>query len=184
MKKTLLIFAIISLMFSCAPVLQEHLLRDGIFNVSLPDLKQNPVANKGRLYILGGIIVNTKIVKNGSLLEAIYVPVTSKGYLKGLGISNGRFLALYRGKELLDPLIFREKREITLAGEFIGTRKGKIGDMDYTYPLFEIKEIHLWAEAREVEYYPYPYYMPPWYDRYGPYYPRYRYYPYGPRWYY
>ncbi|MEW6601792.1 MAG: Slp family lipoprotein, partial [Nitrospirota bacterium] len=65
----------------------------------------------------------------------------------------------------------------TLAGEFIDMRKGKIGEMDYVYPLFEIKEIYLWEELKERDYY--YYYLPPPYPYW--YYGRQ---PYDPRWWY
>lgn len=179
MKKRCLISILSTvILFSCAPVLRHDLMQRGIFTVQLSEIKQNPAFYKGRLFILGGIIVNTTITGKGSLIEAIYVPVNSRGYLKDIVGSNGRFLALFAGKEILDPMIFREKREITLAGEFIETRQGKIGEMDYTYPFFEIKEIYLWEEKkdyyRSLDYPPwhYPYY-PYW--RYDPWW-RYNYY--------
>jgi len=164
------------LLSSCAHVLNKNLMQQGIFDASLSDIKANPVVNKGKLYILGGVIAKTTLTKEGSLIEAIYVPVNSRGYLKSLSATNGRFLAMYTGSNLLDPLIFREQREVTLAAEFIGTRTGKIDEIEYIYPLFEIKEIYLWEERRDHDYYnspPYPYY-PPWYYRYpynDPFYP-------------
>ncbi|RJQ16124.1 MAG: hypothetical protein C4560_10230 [Nitrospiraceae bacterium] len=176
---------------SCAPVLNEDLMKRGIYNFRLSEIKQNPESNTGRLFILGGIIVKTTVTKEGSLIEAIYAPVDSLGYLRGYETSAGRYLAIYRGKELLDPLIYSEKREITIAGEFIGTRKGHIEEMEYVYPLFEIKDIYLWQEYMGADYYPsyspYPYYPPPYYTpyyyRHNPYYPDQPHYP-GRRWWY
>lgn len=158
------------ILISCAPVLRQDLMNQGIFNMQLSEIKRNPVRYKGRLFIFGGIIVETTVKENGSLIEAIYVPVTSRGYLKSLKTSDGRFLALYQGKNILDPLIFREKREITLAAEFVGLRKGKIGELEYTYPFFDIKQIYLWEEIEQEDYryrYRYPPYYPPWYYRRG-----------------
>jgi outer membrane lipoprotein len=166
MKNPYLTIFICLLLFSCAPVLRHDFLNQGTYDVRLSEIRQNPALNKGRLFILGGIIVNTTITKEGSLIEAVYVPVTSRGHLKKLKASNGRFLALYRGKELLDPVIYEEKREITIAGEFVETRKGKIGETEYDYPLFEIKEIYLWEEIRKKGYY---YYIPPPFPPYLPY---------------
>ena len=164
-------------MYSCTPVLSRNLLNDGHFNEDLSEIRQDPAFYKGHLFILGGIIVNTEATKDGSLIEAIFVPVNSLGYLKSYKVSDGRFLAIYKGPGILDPLIFSEKREISLAGEFIEMRKGKIGEMEYAYPFFEIKEIHLWEDIKERDYY--YYYMPPpypyWYYRHGPY---------GPWWWY
>ena len=184
MKKLCLIVIINIFMFSCVPVLTRDLMQKGIYNTRLSEVKQDPVLNKGKLFILGGIIVKTTVTKEGSLIEAIFVPVNSFGYLKEYKTtSNERFMALYRGKELLDPLIYSEKREITLAGEFIEIRKGFIGEMEYDYPLFEIKEIYLWEEYKGNNYYSYPPYYPPPYYRYwnSPYY--FDRYPYYPWWY-
>jgi outer membrane lipoprotein len=71
-------------------------------------------------------------------------------------------------KRNLDPLIFRTGREITMAGVLTGTQKVMMGGVDYTYPVFEAKEIQLRPEERypvwrDPFYYPYPYY---WYDPY------------------
>jgi len=152
---------------SCTPVLSRNLLSSGTFNEELSVIKAEPASYKGRLFIFGGIIVKTEATKDGSLIEAIYVPVNSMGYLKSYKTSGGRFLALYKGHEILDPVIFSAKREITLAGEFIEIRKGMIGEMEYAFPLFEIKEIYLWEEIKDREHY--YYYMPPpypyWYYR-------------------
>ena len=174
MKKLFLIIPVIMTLVSCAPVLNPDLMKKAIFDIRLSDMKGSPDFHKGKLFVLGGLIVNTTITKEGSLIEAVYVPVGSRGFLKSDRASNGRFLAIYRGKEFLDPMIFGPKRELTLAGKFVGLRKGKIGEMDYTYPIFDIKEIYLW-EVRKDYYYvnpPYPllYYPPWWYDPWWRYY--------------
>jgi outer membrane lipoprotein len=168
MKKARLIILACMLIISCVPVLRQELLKTGTFDVRLSELKQDPDADKGRLFILGGIIVKTTVIADGSLIEAIYVHADSRGYLRRIEPSNGRFLAIFKGRDLLDPVIFHEKREITLAGEFIGTQKGMIGEMEYVYPLFEIREIYLWEEVKERDYYYLyaPYYYPPWHFRY------------------
>jgi len=182
MKKLCLLILINIFLFSCAPVLTKDLMQKGIYSARLSEIKQDPVANKGKLFILGGIVVKTTVKKEGSLVEAIFVPVDSMGYLKRYRAANERFLAIYRSKEILDPLIYREQREITLAGEFVEIRKGTIGEMEYDYPFFEIKEIYLWEEYKETGYYPPPYYPAPYYRyRYSPFYD---YYPYYPWWYY
>ncbi len=181
MSKLAPLFIVSLLFLSCAPVLNENLMREGRYMPSLSDLKQNPDLYRGNTFILGGIIVKTSITKEGSLIEALYVPVNTRGYLKSLQTGTGRFLAIYKNRDILDPLIFEEKREITLAGEFVRTQSSKIGEADYVYPLFSVREIYLWPEKRERDYYyppyppypPYPYYRP-WYDyrrQHDPFYP-------------
>jgi len=170
------VFIFIILFSSCTPVLQKDLLKSGTFDINPADLRQDASQYMGNLYILGGIIAKTTVRDEGTIIEALYVPVTSRGYLKDNEPSNWRFLALYKGKEFLDPIIFDEKREITIAGEFKGTRKGMIDEIEYDFPLFEIQEIHLWEETRDRDLYYYPEYYPPVFFRYRPYYPSYPYY--------
>ena len=164
---------------SCAPVLREDVMKAGDINVNLSDMVREPAHYKGKLFILGGIIADTKLSDRGSVIEALYVPVNSRGYLKS-ETPGGRFKAILpRDKGELDPLVFKKDREITLAGVFMGTSVEKTGKSQYTYPLFEIRDIYLWDDTRYYYYYyepyPYNYYRYPywWYDpqwgRYPPY---------------
>ncbi len=150
---------------SCAPVLRHDVMQAGIRGFSLSELTNNPDAHKGSLFVFGGIIVETKGTPEGSLIEALYVPVDSRGYLKGVPIPQGRLLALYpKESGFLDPVVFKRNREITCAGVFRGLREGKIGDMEYVYPFFVVKELYLWAEKKD---YYWPYYYDPypyWWD--------------------
>jgi outer membrane lipoprotein len=172
MKK--LVFLLLSLiLFACAPVLNRELMKEGDRNVPLDQLRGNPEAYKGRLYILGGVIVDSRFIQSGSQLEVLYLPVDSSGYLTGTDRSRGRFLAVYPSeKGLLDPMVYKKGREVTLAGSFVEARKSKIDDMDYVYPVFEIREVHLWEEQRDYyayPYYPYSYYVNPYPYWYNPY---------------
>lgn len=157
---------------ACAPVLRHDLMEAGIRNVSLSDVQRNPDPYQGSLFILGGIIVDTKATPEGSLIEALHVPVDSRGYLEGIGTVQNRFLALFpKESGMLDPLVFKRNREITCAAEFRGLRQGKIDDMEYWYPFFVIKELYLWPERTSyywpVYYEPYPYWWDYPYWRHG-----------------
>ena len=171
----------------CTPVLNRELMREGAHNVPLSQIKDHPDANQGKLFIFGGVIVDTRGTDKGSQIEALYVPVSKSGYLKGLEQYEGRFLALYpRTSGMLDPIIYKKGREITLAGTFTGNRQGKIDEMEYRYPVFEIKQIYLWEERRDYSmmpaypyYYNYPYPYPfgwydPWWQPFPPPPPRWR----------
>lgn len=153
---------------SCGPVIQEEFMKTGSISVPLQDMSENPDPYKGKLFILGGLIADTKATKKGSLIEAVYIPVDSRGYLKETDRSTGRFLAYYpKERGILDPLIYKKGKAITIAGEFIGAQKGKLDEMDYTYPLLEIKDIYLWTEGNASYYWPYPYSYPFWYYPYS-----------------
>ncbi len=188
MKKNIFILMVVILVLSsCAPVLNKQLMREGTRNVPFPDLVANPDQYTGKLFILGGIIVDTKFMQKGSQIEALYVPVDSRGYLEEyVKYTGGRFLAFYpKERGLLDPVIYKKGREITLAGTFLTVQKGKIDEMEYVYPVFEIKQLYLWEEQQYYmgPAYPYPWYPYPygWYDPWWPYPPYWYGPPYGPR---
>ena len=176
MKRTFLICAVLMVFSACSPVLNREVMNQGMRDVPFSQLREAPDVFKGKLFILGGLIVETRLFEKGSQIEALSVPVDSLGYIQEAGRTQGRFLALYpRSKGLLDPVVYRRGREVTLAGEFVEARKGKIDEMEYVYPVFEIREIYLWEERKD--YYNYPYYDPFYYrspflyDPWGWYYP-------------
>ncbi len=163
MKK--IVFAVLAalLLSACSPVLSRELMRQGTRDISFDQLQGTPDAYKGRLFILGGVIADTRLSEQGSQIEALYVPVDSYGYLKTWDHRQGRYLAMYpKSKGLLDPVMFKKGREITFAGEFVDIRKGKIDEMEYSYPVFEIRQIYLWQEDQYYYAYP-PYYYYPYY---------------------
>jgi outer membrane lipoprotein len=175
-----LLFALSLILSSCAPVLDRAYMSEGQREVSFEALRKSPAGYRGQLFILGGIIVQTKFTQVGSELEAVDVPVDRYGYFQESGRSEGRFLAILTGdNKTLDPIVYSRGRRVTLAGEFVGTRSGKIDEMEYAYPVFEIKQIYLWPRERQYDampsyydpwFYPYPYfYGDPWW--------RYHYYP-------
>ncbi|GBD99170.1 outer membrane protein slp precursor [bacterium BMS3Abin07] len=186
MKKLLLIILISITLISCVPVIRKELLNSASREIPFSGLRINPDLYAGKLFVLGGIVVKTKVTADGSRIEAIYVPVDSNGYLQDIELPGNRFMAIYPKQQgLLDPLIYRKGRKITIAGEFTGTQTGKIGEMEYKFPVFEIKDIYLWNEKQyyiappyPVLYPAYPYWWddPWWYRHY--YQPRY--YWYGP----
>ncbi|MBI4690555.1 MAG: Slp family lipoprotein [Nitrospirae bacterium] len=163
-KRVLLLVAVGFLISSCTHVLSKSVREQSRTDILFSEIKGNIDKYKGSIFILGGIIVETKNTEEGSIIEAVQTPVNEYGDLIDTDLSSGRFMAIDKG--YLDPMIHKKRREITIAGELIGSRKKKIGDTEYTYPLFAIKELHLWKEEKGRYYYyyhpPYPYY-PHWY---------------------
>lgn len=185
MKRALPLIGMVFVLSACAPVLNRQLMKEGVRDVPLSAVRETPEAYTGKLFILGGIIIETKHTEGGSRIEALAVPVNRLGYLRDeVRARDGRFLALFPAERgFLDPLIYKKGRQVTLAGEFLELRKEKLDEIDYTYPVFEIRQIYLWEEypdryyyAPSYYYYPYPYwydpwwrpYPPPWYGPYGP----------------
>ncbi|MEK6813955.1 MAG: Slp family lipoprotein [Nitrospirota bacterium] len=162
---------------SCASVLPRDLVRSADRTTPPSSIIKDPDRYKGKLFVFGGTIVETRVTAEGSLIEALHRPVDAWGYIRRAQRPDGRFLAIYpKERGVLDPLIYGPGREITLAGTFVGSRSGKIGEIETSFPLFEVKEIHLWVEI-ETRYpppypywsYPYPYWMyDPWWPYWSP----------------
>jgi outer membrane lipoprotein len=176
MKKMFIICVILLGLLSCTPVLNRDVMEQGMRDVPFIRLREAPEVFKGKLFILGGLIVETRLLETGSQIEALHVNVDSLGYLRETAGTQGRFLALYpRSKGLLDPMVYRKGREVTIAGVFVEVRRGRIDEMNYEYPVFEIRDIYLWEEQNDYADYPYydPFYYrsPSLYDPWGWYYP-------------
>jgi outer membrane lipoprotein len=160
--------AFIVILSSCAPVLNKTYLNAGDREVSFNALRQNPGAHKGKLYVFGGVVVGSRLTEEGSQVEALDVPVDRYGHFREEGLSQGRFLALLpQDQGMLDPEVYKQGRRITIAAEFMDLRKSKVDEMEYSYPVFLIRQIYLWP--RERAYYP-AYYYDPWFYPYPYYY--------------
>jgi outer membrane lipoprotein len=178
----ILAFAASLALAACAPILDRKYMDEGSREVSFAALREHPDQYEGKLFIMGGVIVRTRFTDEGSLIEAMHVPVDRYGEFESAGRSEGRYLAVMPKEErMLDPVIYRKGRRITLAGEFIGTRSGRIEEMEYAYPVFRIRQIVLWPHQKQYDrplfwydpwFTPYPYfYRHPWWyypQRYAP----------------
>jgi outer membrane lipoprotein len=115
--------------------------------VTITDIKLSPEKYVGKIFILGGIIAKIDMTKDGSIIDAASIAVTNSGYIIDSSSSIGRFKALFPiNKGMVDPVIFKPDRKITIAGRFVEIQSGTIGDMPYDFPYFEIIELYLWEE--------------------------------------
>ena len=159
MKKLLMGFFALSFFTGCAPVISQNLLDQVDPHITFADLKNDPVAQKGKTILLGGVIVRTTAEREGTLLEIYQTELDRSGEPVFLDRSKGRFLAYYQG--FLDSAIWQKGRKVTVAGTVEGEKTGRVGDMLYHYPYLRVREIHLWEDSN------YPSYHDPWYP-WGP----------------
>jgi len=123
-------------------------------SVAFALLRENPEAFVGRLVLLGGIIVRVENQKEKTVLEILEKRLDpwSKPYDEDA--SGGRFLVVC--PEFLDPVIYREGRQVTVVGEVTGKEVRPLGEIDYQYPVVASKQIYLWPEYPQHLYYPFP----------------------------
>lgn len=172
MKRYAVLILVLVALASCAHVLSKEYVMSATTGVSFRQILDNTDAFKGKSFILGGTIIDTKNTKEGSEIEVLQNPIDKYGYITDPDITEGRYFIVTPNH--LDPIIYKKGRSITFAGKLVGSRKEAVGEMEFHYPVFEAEQIYLWKEYKA---YPYPY---PYYD---PFYYPYPYYYYSPFWY-
>lgn len=154
----------------CAPAISRNLMEQADRSIAFEDLLERPEQHVGKTVILGGMIVSTRNQQEGTLLEIVQKPLDFQERPQEGDETDGRFLALYNG--YLDPAVYAEKREVTVAGTVGGKRERPLGEITYTYPFILAEEVHLWPVRVQDPAYYYPpggWYSPWWrYPYWGP----------------
>lgn len=103
----------------------------------------DPAAATGRTVLWGGVIVNAKNLPERTRLEILAYPLDERSQRPLTGQAPaGRFLAFKAG--YLETAEFSQGRRVTLRGTVTGTREGRVGDADYSYPTVAIETLELW----------------------------------------
>ncbi|MEW5744858.1 MAG: Slp family lipoprotein [Nitrospirota bacterium] len=156
MKRILSLLLVSLAVAACAPVLQQEYLERGSADIPLAAFINEPNAYRGRLFLLGGEIVESTVRDGAVRIEARYIPVDERGRLKDTEPFAERFLAVYPADgEPPAPELYRSGERISIAGIFTGLEPGRIGDIEYLFPVFEIRDV---GQGYQIpfEYVPYP----------------------------
>ncbi len=160
MKKWVLLTVLFGLLTSCAPF-SRNLMDQVDPGVSLLKVQRDAQPYLGKTVLWGGVIIHSQVQQNTTLITVRQTDLDYEKRPTHLDRSTGRFLIRYPG--FLDPAIYKEGREITVIGEVAGREVFPLDHTQYTYPVIQAKETHLWEPRPAYPYYyyyPYPY---PWY---------------------
>ena len=141
MRRIISVLIILIIFSGCAHVISKDIRILADKEIPALNYIREPDKYKGRIVILGGVIASSLNTVEGTYIEVIQKPLNYRGIPEDTDISYGRFLILYDG--YLDTAIYSPGREITVAGEVLGKRIGRIGEMQYAYLLLKSKEIYL-----------------------------------------
>jgi outer membrane lipoprotein len=144
----------------CTHIISQPMRQQAQPLVSFAELRTNPEAFKGRTVILGGEILQTTNLREGTRVEILQRPLSGSETPRLTDTTGGRFMAFCN--EYLDPAVYAPQRRITVAGRVLDSYVGKVGEVDYAYPLISCEEIHLLPPA-SAELHRYPAY-PWWYS--------------------
>lgn len=148
--------------------------------VSFAQLKLDAERYRGTNVLLGGEVLDAKILPEGTQIEVLQLPLDAFDRPSGAyDSSEGRFLLV--DPERRDPVVL-QRRLITVVGEVLGARVLKVDEAEYQYPYLSVRFLHVWRGAGDYprgstypyaypDAYPYSYPYPyPYYYPYAPYY--------------
>jgi outer membrane lipoprotein len=134
-----------SLALGCSHALSLVVRQQVDTTLSLTQLRTTPGAYKDRIVMLGGDIVSTRNLTEGTRLVLSQYPTDRRGRPQTAAPSGGRFLGL--APEYLETAIYRSGRVLTVAREVRGQRNLPVGETMYPYPLLAPREMYLWPEG-------------------------------------
>ncbi len=169
-----MVFAAVALLTGCATIISEQSRKLVDTDVKFSRLRESPESYIGKHVMLGGRIAGVRNSIDGSRIEIVQFSLDDNGIPEESMVSNGRFLAT--SSDYLDDMIFQKGMLITLVGEIKGKITLRLDDMDYSYPVIAIRELHLVQGAPDRAYL-----NPPPYQQYNPYFYGYGYEPFWPR---
>lgn len=136
------------LLISCAHVVPKEIRKDIDKNLTPQMVFKDPESYRGCIVMLGGLILATAHTKDATYIEVLERPLDIRGRPEDRDLSRGRFTIRYDG--YLDPAIYTKGKLITAVGELSGTKPGKIGEMEYRYPLIVSKNIYLFEKPKDI----------------------------------
>ncbi len=138
----------IAFLGGCAHVVPEEIRKEVDRGLTPQQIFKEPEAHSGKTVMLGGIILAVANTKDSTYIEVLERPLSSTGKPLDTDESRGRFMIRYDG--YLDPAIYSKGKALTVVGALSGTIPGKIGEMEYKYPLIISKNIYLSERTRDI----------------------------------
>lgn len=156
MKRHLLLACL--LLTACSG-LPERVKNVPVTDVSYSQASRNLNKYDGASVRWGGVIVEVKNEQNFTLLQVLSYPLNYYGNPDLGEPSEGRFVI--KSPKFLDPAIYEEGRQITVAGTIKGDIEQVVDDKSLLMPLILSEAVYLWPAG--YGYYGSRYYMPYWY---------------------
>ncbi len=142
--------------------------------VSFMQVKSDPDGYKGTMVVWGGEVLKAERRQDRTEIELLQLPLNGDLIpAEDRPSSEGRFIAVDRHGEIIDPAILKEGTRVTVVGELQGSAKDMIGESQYQYPVLSIRDMTVWDRQQRGAYpvgvYGYPYYYGYGYYAYRPY---------------
>jgi outer membrane lipoprotein len=117
------------------------------FSITPPRAVTENTTLQGTPLLWGGIIIASSNLKQVTQFEILAYPLDGNLRPDTGKQPLGRFLAQQQG--YLETADYTAGRLMTVSGTLQGTRIGRIGESEYTYPVLQVKQHYLWSRASE-----------------------------------
>jgi len=140
--KLLLLMFLTSLMISCASS-PKFDTTDVAKSLTPQQVIAEPANSMGKVILWGGTILGTRNLENSTQIEMLGYPLDSSYHPLQEKKPLGRFIISHSG--YLEPTSYEQGKALTVLGTVSTSQSGKIGKSNYTYPVINAKQIHLWS---------------------------------------
>ena len=153
MKRILLVTSLLSLLViasGCSPI-SRNLQQKAEQAPTFEQISADPLRYAGEIVIWGGYILENRAGQDQSRLTVLQTPLGFYEAPKSRETSKGRFIAL--ADRYLDPEVYSKDLQLTIGGEVADFTLSLDGESDGSYPVLQVREIHVWNDPYEDKYY-------------------------------
>lgn len=162
------------LLAGCTPFTSQALKQVDV-TAPFQEVQKSPQKYLNGNVLWGGTIIETNVKTKVTDIKVVDKDLDYSKRPEEGDKTYGRFIVRFSG--FLDPAIYKQGREITVIGTIIGVEVQQIGELQYTYPVVEARQMHLWEQLDKYRrppywdyplmpypygWYPYPYGRPPY----------------------
>lgn len=140
-------FALAALLWAggCAPPFSQAGLDKVDRTVTFTELRSDPDRYKGKWVMLAGVIVAARNTQEGTFIEVLQRPTDRGGQPLDTDDTEGRFII--SSAKFLDAAVYHGGRQVTVIGEVAGLKVQPLGEIEYRYPVVNLKELQLWEPS-------------------------------------
>lgn len=139
--------SLVLMLTSCAGGISRQARDQITYDGPFADVQRDPARYKGETLLLGGKVIETSTRAGATEMVVLQLEIGTRDRPKDNDQSQGRFLV--RSAQFIDPAIFPQGTLITVVGRLQGSETRLIGEMSYTYPVMDIREIKKWSPVSD-----------------------------------
>ena len=102
-----------------------------------------PAISRNKIALWGGTILDTRNLEDTTQIEVLAYPLNSFHQPMLESKPLGRFIIHHQG--YLEPTSYTQGRRLTVLGSVSDSKSGKVGESNYTYPVINSRQLHLWS---------------------------------------